>query len=161
MGSTNFGGLWFQLYPTPDREITKQMLNRAEDAGATAVALTVDTPVVGHREKHPDFLERMIAKGWLGAKTNLGFYRHQKGRKTLNRGVRALVHQVGIRPAPPAPVRDQLREVRNRLIGAMIEEAKRCRAEGVVASADELNLALALTGWAPHRGGPLRCVLDP
>lgn len=63
MGATRSGGggLWFQLYPTPDRNITKQMLKRAENAGTTAVALTVDTPVVGHREKHPDFLDRMIA----------------------------------------------------------------------------------------------------
>jgi 3-hydroxyacyl-CoA dehydrogenase / enoyl-CoA hydratase / 3-hydroxybutyryl-CoA epimerase len=103
-----------------------------------------------------EFLERMIAKGWLGAKTHIGFYRHQGGKKTLNRGVRSLLHQVGIRPAPPASVQEQLDEVRRRVVGAMIEQAKRCIAERAVSSADDLNLALALTGWAPHRGGPLR-----
>jgi hypothetical protein len=54
-------------------------------------------------------------------------------------------------------VQDQLDEVRRRVVGAMVEQAKRCIAERVTASADDLNLTLALTGWAPHRGGPLRC----
>jgi len=107
-----------------------------------------------------ELLQRMIAKGWLGAKTSIGFYRHQGGKKTLNRGVRALLHQVGMRPAAPASVQHQWNEVRRRLVEAMVEEAKRCVAQRVAGSADDLNLALALTGWAPHRGGPLRCTAD-
>jgi 3-hydroxyacyl-CoA dehydrogenase / enoyl-CoA hydratase / 3-hydroxybutyryl-CoA epimerase len=103
-----------------------------------------------------ELLQQMIARGWLGAKTHIGFYRHQGSKKTLNRGVRALLHQVGIRPAPPASVQEQLDEVRRRLVEAMVEAAKGCLADGVAASKEELNLALALSGWAPHRGGPLR-----
>lgn len=45
------GPLWFQLYPSPDRETTLQMLKQAEDAGSKALVLTVDGPVRGNRER--------------------------------------------------------------------------------------------------------------
>ena len=43
--------LWFQLYPTPDRKITKLLLNRAKKARCKVCVLTVDTPVVGKSRK--------------------------------------------------------------------------------------------------------------
>ncbi len=36
--------LWYQLYPTTDWEFTRDMIRRAEAAGCTALALTVDIP---------------------------------------------------------------------------------------------------------------------
>ncbi len=39
------GPIWFQLYPTNRWKYTVAMLQRAERAGATAVALTIDLPV--------------------------------------------------------------------------------------------------------------------
>jgi 4-hydroxymandelate oxidase len=42
---------WFQLYIYKDREITRELLARAEAAGAEAIALTVDTPGLGTRER--------------------------------------------------------------------------------------------------------------
>jgi len=36
--------IWFQLYPTSDWSFTRAMIRRAEDAGCTALALTVDIP---------------------------------------------------------------------------------------------------------------------
>ncbi len=45
------GPLWFQLYPSPDRTTTQQLLQRAESAGADVVVLTVDGPVRGNRER--------------------------------------------------------------------------------------------------------------
>ena len=36
--------IWFQLYPTSDWELTRGMIKRAEAAGCTALALTVDIP---------------------------------------------------------------------------------------------------------------------
>lgn len=36
--------LWFQLYPTSDWPTTQRIIERAEDAGCTALALTVDIP---------------------------------------------------------------------------------------------------------------------
>lgn len=55
--------VWFQLYPTTDRGITRAVLERAEAAGCRVVALTVDTPVVGNRERHGDYLAAMLAGG--------------------------------------------------------------------------------------------------
>ncbi|MEX2529023.1 MAG: alpha-hydroxy acid oxidase [Gemmatimonadota bacterium] len=43
--------LWFQLYAFPDRALTERLVRRAERAGAQALVLTVDTPVLGRRER--------------------------------------------------------------------------------------------------------------
>ena len=42
---------WFQLYVYKDREITKELVQRAEAAGAEAIVLTVDAPGLGTRER--------------------------------------------------------------------------------------------------------------
>lgn len=42
---------WFQLYAVPDRAIVADLVARAEDAGYGALVLTVDTPVLGRRER--------------------------------------------------------------------------------------------------------------
>ncbi|PAA83828.1 hypothetical protein BOX15_Mlig014425g2, partial [Macrostomum lignano] len=40
---------WFQLYVYKDRELTKRMVSRVEQAGYKALVLTVDTPIFGQR----------------------------------------------------------------------------------------------------------------
>lgn len=40
---------WFQLYVLRDRQRTRRMVERAANAGCTAVVLTVDTPTIGIR----------------------------------------------------------------------------------------------------------------
>ncbi|KAF1781435.1 Aldolase-type TIM barrel [Phytophthora cactorum] len=47
---------WYQLYVFKDREITRGLVKRAENAGYKAIVLTVDTPMLGHRE--PDVRNR-------------------------------------------------------------------------------------------------------
>lgn len=42
---------WFQLYIYKDRNITSELVKRAEAAGAEAVVLTVDAPGLGTRER--------------------------------------------------------------------------------------------------------------
>lgn len=59
-GGTEVG---FQLYPTTNRDVTSGVLRRAERAGCRVVALTVDTPVIGNREKHGASLADMLAGG--------------------------------------------------------------------------------------------------
>ena len=44
---------WFQLYIHPDRGFTRELVRRAADAGYRALVLTVDTPVLGRRERDP------------------------------------------------------------------------------------------------------------
>jgi 4-hydroxymandelate oxidase len=45
------GPLWFQLYVQRDRGFTRELVKRAEQAGAKALVLTVDTPVIGPRNR--------------------------------------------------------------------------------------------------------------
>jgi len=45
------GPCWFQLYVWRDREVTAQLVKRAARAGYGAICLTVDTPLLGRREK--------------------------------------------------------------------------------------------------------------
>ncbi|NEQ21552.1 MAG: alpha-hydroxy-acid oxidizing protein, partial [Microcoleus sp. SIO2G3] len=42
---------WFQLYVHRDRGLTQALVERAQTAGYQAICLTVDSPVMGHREK--------------------------------------------------------------------------------------------------------------
>jgi 4-hydroxymandelate oxidase len=50
VGAAATGPWWFQLYIQRDRGFTRELLARAEDAGASAVVLTVDLPVLGARD---------------------------------------------------------------------------------------------------------------
>jgi 4-hydroxymandelate oxidase len=43
--------LWLQLYLQSDREVTRDLVSRAEAAGVRALCLTVDTPVLGPRNR--------------------------------------------------------------------------------------------------------------
>ncbi len=43
--------LWFQVYLYKDQDLNLELLRRAEAVGAKALALTVDTPVWGRRER--------------------------------------------------------------------------------------------------------------
>ncbi len=44
------GEFWFQLYAYKDRGATRDLVARAKQAGAKALVLTVDAPLLGHRE---------------------------------------------------------------------------------------------------------------
>ena len=48
------GPLWFQLYVYRDREVSRGIVARAETAGYRALVLTVDTPMLGRRERDAD-----------------------------------------------------------------------------------------------------------
>lgn len=45
------GRLWFQIYCLPDREFTRDLIQRAEAAGCRALVITVDTPVGPTRDR--------------------------------------------------------------------------------------------------------------
>src|SRR5690606_22174522 len=66
------GPVWFQLYIYKDRAATEALVRRVEAAGASALVLTADTPMVGRREADvrnrfalPDHLriENMLGHG--------------------------------------------------------------------------------------------------
>ncbi|KAA0923030.1 alpha-hydroxy acid oxidase [Streptomyces apricus] len=43
--------VWFQLYLHPRREVTEALVRRAEEAGCTALVVTVDSPVFGRHTR--------------------------------------------------------------------------------------------------------------
>jgi 4-hydroxymandelate oxidase len=51
VAAASAGPLWFQLYVYRDREVTRDLVSRAEAAGFRALVLTVDTPHLGRRER--------------------------------------------------------------------------------------------------------------
>ncbi len=44
------GPVWFQLYVYKDRQLTRDLIKRAEAAGCQALIVTVDSPLIGRRE---------------------------------------------------------------------------------------------------------------
>jgi 4-hydroxymandelate oxidase len=48
------GAWWFQVYMMRDRELTAGLVRRAVTAGAAALVLTADTPVVGRKRRNSD-----------------------------------------------------------------------------------------------------------
>jgi len=75
--------IWFQLYVQRDRAFTKDMVQRAVAAGAKAVCLTVDTPVLGCRYGQlsfglPTSMECVHLRG-LDLKTPILGHKTQRG----------------------------------------------------------------------------------
>ena len=64
------GPLWFQLYIYRDRAATQDLVARVEAAGCRALVLTVDAPLIGHRER--DVRNRFILPPGLTIKNLLG-----------------------------------------------------------------------------------------
>ena len=120
-------------------------------------------PFFGDRLKPHPALERMVELGWLGQKTATGFYRYKgQTRQRVNPGLR---DKLGAAADVPRVKRSQmpehLRTLTERMVGLMVNEAAACFGEGLVERADVIDLAMVLgTGWAPHRGGPLRYADD-
>jgi 4-hydroxymandelate oxidase len=56
---------WLQIYIVRNREITRRMLDAAVEAGARAVVLTVDTPVVGRKEDDGETVWNLVKPGQL------------------------------------------------------------------------------------------------
>jgi 3-hydroxyacyl-CoA dehydrogenase/enoyl-CoA hydratase/3-hydroxybutyryl-CoA epimerase len=96
-------------------------------------------------------LETLIAAGRLGRKNGRGFYRHRGRERKVDPSVRGLLGQQHQRR--PQTV-DALAE---RMVLAMVNEAARCVEEGIVAGAEQVDLAMIFgAGFPPHRGGVLR-----
>jgi 4-hydroxymandelate oxidase len=73
--------LWFQLYVHPDHAFTRELIQRVEEAGYRALCVTVDTPILGMRDRErragfhlPPGIERANLKALGTAVTKMGHF---------------------------------------------------------------------------------------
>ena len=103
----------------------------------------------------PDSIGQVIDHGWLGRKTGQGFYDYRrKQRRSVNMGLVNLLTKNNLQIKHNA-LDDQ--SIQWRLMLPMINESARLLTEGVVDSADTIDLASVFgLGLAPFRGGLVR-----
>jgi 3-hydroxyacyl-CoA dehydrogenase/enoyl-CoA hydratase/3-hydroxybutyryl-CoA epimerase len=106
---------------------------------------------MGERFAPNPIFDRMCEHGWLGTKSGIGFYQYRGKSARPN----PKLHEV--EPGVQRTFGQVEREARDRMVLLMINEAVSCLARGLVERPELIDLAMVLgTGWAPHRGGPLR-----
>jgi 4-hydroxymandelate oxidase len=56
---------WLQMYVTADRSLTEPVVDAAKEAGASAIVLTADTPVVARKRLTTPNVWDVVEPGWL------------------------------------------------------------------------------------------------
>ena len=65
---------WFQLYVFKDRDFTRQLMERARNAGCNTLVVTMDLPIMGQR--HKDVKNRLSAPPRLTVSSLMQFLNH-------------------------------------------------------------------------------------
>ncbi len=126
---------------------------------AAHVASSMGPAMAARFGSNPAF-EQMRAAGWLGQKSGQGFYVYRGKKQSPHAAVQALL-RTATAAASALPPAARLAEARERMVLLSVNEAAAVLAEGLTADAATIDLAMVLgTGWAPHRGGPLRYADD-
>lgn len=93
----------------------------------------------------PDALSDRVDRGDLGRKTGRGFYEYRDGKPQ--------------KPSADMPGKEAMRDMTDRMIYRMLNEAVACLREGVVENEELLDAGMVFgTGFAPFRGGPMNYV---
>src|SRR5262249_27241121 len=130
---------------------------------AAHIARTAQPAFADRFPPNPAF-EAMAQRGWLGQKSGRGFYSYAGKKRQPNPEAAALRRQAS--PAAGAlvaslPPPTQQREATERMVLIMVNEAAAAVGEGLVTVPDLIDRAMVFgSGWAPHRGGPLRYADD-
>ena len=103
---------------------------------------------------HQPPLVALADSGRLGKKGGLGFYRYDGGKE---KDVDPDIYAVLAHTVPDDRITIETREIRGRLVLAMVNEAARALEAGIVTRASDVDLAMIMgTGFPPFRGGLLR-----
>lgn len=110
------------------------------------------------RRTWPDALGAMAANGRYGQKNGAGFYRYETDPNGKPRRLPAPESYELLKELQPQGLREfAAGEMVERMMLPLIIEAARCLEEGVVASAQELDMAMLLgVGFPQSLGGPLK-----
>jgi 3-hydroxyacyl-CoA dehydrogenase/enoyl-CoA hydratase/3-hydroxybutyryl-CoA epimerase len=118
-------------------------------------------PLLAGRFEPNAAFEKMRSAGLLGQKSGRGFYLHGGKKPKVNAQAQELLQAESPPSAQALPAAARVVEGRERMVLLMVNEAALALSEHLTASAESLNLAMILgSGWAPHRGGPLRYADD-
>jgi 3-hydroxyacyl-CoA dehydrogenase / enoyl-CoA hydratase / 3-hydroxybutyryl-CoA epimerase len=102
----------------------------------------------GKRDRATEILKKMREAKLFGRKSGAGFYKYEGKTQSPNESL----SQWRKSGAAKQDV-----DLANRLMFLMVNEAARCVEEKVVESPEDADYGMILgTGFAPHRGGPLR-----
>ena len=132
----------------PLRLLDEVGLDVARHAGAVMSA------AFGERLQPPPMMEALAKTDLLGRKGGRGFYLYEDGRdKGVNQEIYAKLGNA--LPAQRRELPEQ--EIIDRALLAMVNEAARILADGIVANAGDVDLGMITgTGFPPFRGGLLR-----
>jgi len=106
----------------------------------------------GERMTPVDVGERMLADGRKGRKSGKGFYRYDRKRGKVGRPVDQGVYRLlGVTPHAKLSAE----EIIDRTVLSMINEAVRCRDEGIIRCERDGDIGAVFgIGFPPFRGGP-------
>lgn len=106
---------------------------------------------LGGRMKVAEVLVKMHEAKLRGRKGGKGFYVHEGRRESVNPELGRFLSDEAAKRALSKE------EIIERLVGAMIEEAKQCLDEGVVRTPDDVDFATIMgIGFPPFRGGLMK-----
>jgi 3-hydroxyacyl-CoA dehydrogenase/enoyl-CoA hydratase/3-hydroxybutyryl-CoA epimerase len=115
------------------------------DSVGLDICLSVGDKLSSHYDlRVPGSLKNLVEQGYLGRKSGRGFY-------TWNRR--------GAKKGKASLSREHSRELSERMILRMLNEAVACINEGIVVNEDLLDAGMIFgTGFAPFRGGPMHYI---
>lgn len=144
-------------------DISKALLNFGMPMGPFTLADEIGNDVTykvamtfekayGERMRPAALMQRMSDEGFLGVKVGKGFYLYRGQQRQLNPEISRILRDIGRQTGNLAK-----EDILPRFLYGMINEAVRCRAEGIIGRDDFLDLCFVMgIGFPPFQGGLIR-----